>query len=54
MQFIEEEKDGALKKIEDIFATVVERKEETWECKNSHWPKHTILCLLCFMGKMSK
>ena len=49
MQFIEEEEDRALKKIEDIFATVVERKEETSECENSRWPKHTILCLLYFV-----
>ena len=29
MEFIEEEEDRALKKIEDISAMVVERKEET-------------------------
>ena len=36
MQFIEEEEDGALKRIEDISTTVVERKK-MGECENSRW-----------------
>ena len=36
MQFIEEEDDGALKKIEDISATVVDRKKKLENAKISH------------------
>ena len=54
MQFIEEEEEGALKCIEDISTTVVERKKKPDNVKISHWPERTVLCFLCFMGQMSE
>ena len=54
MQFIEEEEDGALKRIEDISTTVVERKKKPKNVKISRWPKHTVLCFLYFVGQMSE
>ena len=50
MQFIEEEEDGALKCIEDISATVVERKKKPENVKINRWPERIVLCFLCFMG----
>jgi len=54
VQFIEEEENGALKKIEDISTTVVDRKKKLENAKISYWPERTILCLLCFMGQMNE
>ena len=50
MQFVEEEEDGALKRIEDISATTVERKKKLKNVKISRWPEHTVLCFLYFVG----
>ena len=50
MQFIEEEDDGALKRIEDISVMAVERKKKPENAKISRWPKRTVLCLLYFVG----
>ena len=50
MQFVEEEEDGALKRIEDISATTVERKKKLENVKISCWPEHTVLCFLYFVG----
>ena len=50
MQFIEEEEDRALEKTEDISATVIERKKKLENAKISCWLKHTVLCLLYFVG----
>ena len=54
MQFIEEEEDRALKCIEYIFATVVERKKKPKNAKISRWLERTILCFLYFVGQMSE
>ena len=54
MQFIEEEDDGALKRIEDISVMAVERKKKPENAKISCWPEHTVLCFLCSVGQMSK
>ena len=54
MQFIEEEQDRALKRIEDISATAIERNKKPKNAKISRWPEHTVLCFLCFMGQMSE
>ena len=54
MQFIEEEEDGALKRIEDISTTVVERKKKPKNVKISCWPERTVLCFLYFVGQMSE
>ena len=54
MQFIEEKEDGALKHIENISVTVVERKEKPENAKISRRPERTILCFLCFVGQMSE
>ena len=54
MQFIEEEEDGALKRIEDISIMVVERKKKPKNAKISRWPERTVLCFLCFVGQISE
>ena len=54
MQFIKEEEVGALKKIEDISTTVVQRKKKLKNAKISCWPERTVLCFLCSVGQMSK
>ena len=54
MQFIEEEEDEALKKIEDIFAMVVERKKKPKNAKISRWLERIVLCLLYFVGQLSE
>ena len=54
MQFIEEEDDGALKKIEDISVMVVDRKKKPKNVKISRWLERIVLCLLYFVGQMSE
>ena len=54
MQFIKEEEVGALKKIEDISTTVVQRKKKLENAKISCWLERTVLCLLYFVGQMSE
>ena len=54
MQFIEEEDDGALKRIEDISVMAVERKKKPENAKISCWPGRTVLCFLCSVDQMSK
>ena len=54
MQFIKEEEVGALKKIEDISTTVVQRKKKLKNAKISCWLERTVLCLLYFVGQMSE
>ena len=54
VQFIEEEEDEALKKIEDIFAMVVERKKKPKNAKISRWLERIVLCLLYFVGQLSE
>ena len=52
MQFIEENEDGALKRIEDISATTVERRN--LNVKISHWRCASFcVSVLCFVGQMS-
>ena len=54
MQFIEEEDDGALKKIEDISVMVVDRKKKPKNVKISRWLERIVLCLLYFVCQLSE
>nr|POE73939.1 hypothetical protein CFP56_59391 [Quercus suber] len=54
VQFIEEEEEGALKRIEDISVMAIERKKKPKNAKISRWPERTVLCFLCFVGHMSE